>query len=62
MIKAHVRRLVISEWLSLPREKRTTKLQAVEFALRATKRYQFKCDGEPYREIVGWVSLHVGKP
>jgi hypothetical protein len=61
MIKPHARRLLLAEWLSLPKEKRMTKLQAIEFALKAVRRYPFKSNGEPYLEVVHWLSLHVGK-
>jgi hypothetical protein len=62
MIKPHARRLIIAEWLSLPKEERETKQQACVFAVKAAARYQFECVGDPQKEIMEWLSSHIGKP
>jgi hypothetical protein len=49
------KRLILEEWRSLPREERNTERQAAEFAMRIKDQYPFRCHGDRYQVIKGWV-------
>jgi hypothetical protein len=57
-----LRRRVIREWMSLPRDKRQNQQQAAAFA---TKAVQTNAIGtrraDPYRIVMAWLSPRIGK-
>ena len=55
MKQEEAKRLILHDWRSLPREERNTELQAAEFALRIMDRYPFRCRGDRYQVVKGWV-------
>jgi hypothetical protein len=54
------RRKIIREWMSLPKDKRQTEVQAKSFAEKATERIPSR--GDAYRQIMGWLLPRTGKP
>jgi hypothetical protein len=56
------RRTVIREWMSLPREKRRTKEQIADFAMKAAEKNEFDCSGDRYRRIMTWLLPRTAKP
>jgi hypothetical protein len=57
-----VRRKVIREWMSLPRDKRQTQEQAATFAMKAAQmRAIGRSREDPYRRIMSWLSPRTGK-
>ena len=55
-----VRRKLIREWMSLPKDKRQTEEQAKPFAKKAMER--IPSGGDPYRQIMSWLLPRIGKP
>jgi hypothetical protein len=55
-----MRRKIIREWMSLPHDRRQTEEQAKPFATKAMDR--IPSSGDPYRQIMGWLSPRIGKP
>ena len=49
--------LVIREWSTLPVSQRKTESQAASFAMAIKDRYDFKCSGDRYQVIKGWLRL-----
>ena len=63
MAKSPVRRTVIREWMSLPRNKRSTHDQAVAFAKTVVQRSRLPASRrDPYRVVMGWLVPRTGKP
>jgi hypothetical protein len=57
-----VRRKVIREWMSLPRDKRQSQEQAAAFAMNAAKTNDVRRLGaDPYQRIMAWLSPRTGK-
>jgi hypothetical protein len=57
-----VRRKVIREWMSLPRDKRQTQEQATAFAMNAAETRAIGPSREdPYRRIMSWLLPRTGK-
>jgi len=57
-----VRRKVIREWMSLPRDKRQTREQATAFAMKAAETNAIgRSREDPYRRILTWLSPRTGK-
>jgi hypothetical protein len=54
-----MRRKIIREWMSLPKDKRQTEEQAKPFAKKAMGR--IPSSGDPYRQIMGWLLPRIGK-
>jgi hypothetical protein len=54
-----VRRKIIGEWTSLPRDKRQTEEQAKPFAKKAMGRIPY--GGDPYRRVMSWLLTRTGK-
>jgi hypothetical protein len=54
-----MRRKIIREWMSLPKDKRQTEEQAKPFAKKAMER--IPSSGDPYRQIMGWLLPRIGK-
>jgi hypothetical protein len=61
MKKDDVRKAVISEWLRLPVSDRATQMQAFRWAMAAKERYRWRACGEPYQEVMAWISSYIGK-
>ena len=55
-----VRRKLIRERMSLPKDKRQTEEQAKPFAKQAIG--QIPSAGDPYRQIMTWLLPRIGKP
>jgi hypothetical protein len=53
------RRVIIREWMSLPKENRRTRKQADTFAKKVMERVP--CSGDPYDRIMGWLSPRIAK-
>jgi hypothetical protein len=49
------RAIILSEWSALPEAERSTQHQAAVFAMKAMPRYPFRCAGDPYQRIKGWL-------
>ena len=49
------KRMILNEWRSLPREERQTERQAADFAMRMKDQYPFRCNGDHYQIVKGWV-------
>ena len=57
-----MRRKVIREWMSLPRDKRQTQEQAAVFAMNAAKANDVRRLGaDPYQRIMAWLFPRTGK-
>jgi hypothetical protein len=57
-----VRRKVIREWMSLPRDKRRTPEQAAAFAMKAVDANAIgRSREDPYRRFMGWLLPRTGK-
>jgi hypothetical protein len=54
-----LRRKIIREWMSLPRDKRQTEEQARPFAKKAVERIPSR--GDPYRRVMSWLLPRTGK-
>ncbi len=55
MTQEEARRLILIEWHRLPLEERSTESQAAEFALKVFSKYDFRCAGDPYQTVKGWL-------
>jgi hypothetical protein len=55
------RRMIIREWMSLPRDKRQTQEQAADFATKALERHKFRCSGDPRQRVIGWLLPRIRK-
>jgi hypothetical protein len=53
------RRVIIREWMSLPKENRRTRKQAETFAKKVMERVP--CSGDPCQRIMGWLSPRIAK-
>ena len=63
MAKSAVRRAVIREWMSLPREKRQSDKQAAAFAKKAAQAHTLPHSRrDPYETIMAWLSPRTGRP
>jgi hypothetical protein len=57
-----VRRKVIREWMSLPRDKRQTQEQAAAFAMEAVRENAIgRSREDPHRRIMAWLLPRTGK-
>jgi hypothetical protein len=56
-----VRRAIIREWMSLPRDKRQTEEQTAAFAKKALEKHQFRCSGDRYQRVMAWLLPRSGK-
>ena len=55
------RRIIIREWMAMPKDKRQNREQAVEFSVKAAERHVFRCSGERAQKIMGWILPRVAK-
>jgi hypothetical protein len=62
MKKNLIRRTVIREWMSLPRDRRQTEQQTAEFAAKALERHQIpRSHRDPQSVVMGWLMPRSGK-
>jgi hypothetical protein len=61
MAKANVRRTVIREWMSLPREKRQSEEQVAAFARKAQAHSLPRGRRNPYAVVMAWLTPRTGK-
>jgi hypothetical protein len=50
---------IIREWMALSFNERQTESQAASFAMQIKDRYAFKCSGDRYQVIKGWLQRHL---
>jgi len=62
MKKSRAREAIIAEWLNLPPERREAAHQAASFAMSVIERFKWASVGDPYQEVMIWISGHIGKP
>lgn len=62
MKKEDAKEAILGEWRALPADQRATGHQAFLFAIEKMKQYRFRCKGDPYQYINGWLQSWVGKP
>ena len=56
------RRKIIRQWMLLPKDKRQTRQQAVDFAKKAVEQYELPPSRrDPYQRVVGWLLPRTGK-
>jgi hypothetical protein len=57
-----LRRRVIREWMSLPRDKRQNQEQAAAFASKVVQTNAIgPCRADPYSIVMAWLSPRTGK-
>jgi hypothetical protein len=62
MNKQDIRRVVIREWMALPRDKRQTAAQTADFAAKAVQRHQLpRSRRDPYWVMMDWLLPRTGK-
>jgi hypothetical protein len=61
MKKDEAMRQVVAQWLALPPAERATEAQAAQFAMRIKDDYQFRCSGDRYQVIKGWLQARLFK-
>jgi hypothetical protein len=62
MKKEDARNAIVSEWRRLPAEKRATEHQAFSFAMQAIQQHKWRASGDPYQEVMAWLSRYIGQP
>ncbi len=55
------RRIIIREWMSLPRDKRRTPEQADAFTTKAAGTHTFECSGDRVQRIRSWLEPRIGR-
>jgi len=61
--KQSIRRTVIREWMSLPRDKRKTEEQTASFVVAALQRFELpRSNQSPHRVLKGWLMPRTAKP
>jgi len=55
------RRIIIREWMSLPKEKRQNREQVEAFSIKAAEKHVFRCGGERAQRVMGWLLPRTGK-
>jgi hypothetical protein len=62
-MQPNVRRTVIREWMSLPRDKRKSGEQALAFSKSATERYKLpRSRRSPQAIMMAWLQPRTGRP
>lgn len=61
MLKADAQKAIEAEWMRLPSEDRKTEHQAFMFAMRIKDEYRFKCSGDKYQVVMGWLRRLTGR-
>ena len=54
-------RAILAEWRRLPESERKTEAQLVAFAMGMANNpdYSFRCSGERYQHVMGYMSRHT---
>ncbi len=55
MNQAQAKAEVLRVWRALPADQRSTEAQAAQFAMAQYPNYLFRCAGDRYQVIKGWV-------
>jgi hypothetical protein len=55
MTQDEARQAILAEWAALPLVKRISEHQAAVFAIKAMQRFEFRCFGDRYQTIKGWL-------
>ena len=55
------RRTIIREWMSLSPDKRQTKKQVADFAIKALEKHKLRCSGDPHERVMAWLLPRSGK-
>lgn len=58
MLKDEARDAIVREWLARTASDRTQP-NAVIFAADAMQRYRFKCRGDAFQHIMGWIAGRI---
>jgi hypothetical protein len=61
MLKADAQKEIEAAWLRLPADEHRTETQAFMFAMKMKGEYRFKCSGDRYQVIMGWLRRYVGR-
>jgi len=62
MVDQETRRKVIRQWMSLPKDKRQTAEQAVEFTKKAVEQNEFQPSRRgPHDRVMGWLLSRTGR-
>ena len=62
MVDQETRRKVIRQWMSLPKDKRQTAEQAVEFAKKAVEQNELQPSRRgPHDRVMGWLLPRTGR-
>lgn len=56
MTQAEAKEYILAEWEALPEAKRPSGVDMVGFALEMKEKYPFRCSGDPYQRIKGWIN------
>lgn len=59
MRQNEAREAILAEWLALPPVERQSEHQAASFAMKKLSQYQFRCIGDRYQRIKGWLLAHL---
>lgn len=62
MLKSEAERRAVVDWMRLPAKDRATEQQAAIFAMQAARDLSFKCSGDRYQHVKGWLLSRVGLP
>jgi hypothetical protein len=55
MTQNEAREAITGEWAALPPAGRSNEHQAAVFTMKAMPRYEFRCTGNRYQVIMGWL-------
>jgi hypothetical protein len=63
MNRQETRKVVIREWMTLPRDKRQTEEQTAAFAAKAVQRHELpRSRRDPYLVMMNWLLPRTGRP
>jgi len=64
MTQDEAKREALSRWRLLPKAKRSSDQQAAEFAMKLQHEggLRFRCSGDPYQRIKGWLLNDLNWP
>ena len=52
-------RAILAEWRARPESGRRTESQLTALALRMADKYVFRCSGDRYQHIIGYLTRHT---
>jgi hypothetical protein len=59
MTKEEAKRAVLRDWIALPSQMRKTQVDALVFAMSVKDKYRFRCSGDRYQVIKGWLQDRI---